>query len=162
MQVGFIDQLKGKLTVQCYTTVTLLMVHFSWIQYINLMKKFSSAKSSLVKTFKQLTAVMTLRLSVASSDCNPYHLLWASCSLSKKNWWKKLWNLQEHARKELLCAMARFPKAKHIALCSKFFFVLTQYSSNTQGQDIKVRKFLYVWIWGKSDVLPCIWISVRQ
>jgi hypothetical protein len=41
-QVGFIAQLKGKLTKKCYTVATVFVDHYSWLKYIHLITKLTS------------------------------------------------------------------------------------------------------------------------
>ena len=56
-QPGFIVQLKGKLTNQCYKTATIFVNHFSGLQYIHIMTNLSSDKTHKAKlAFEQFAA----------------------------------------------------------------------------------------------------------
>jgi hypothetical protein len=48
-QVGFIAQLKGTLTKNCYTVATVFVDHYSRLKYIHLMTKLTSEETMEAK-----------------------------------------------------------------------------------------------------------------
>jgi hypothetical protein len=62
-QVGFIAQLKGTLTMKCYTAATVFVNHYSRLKYIHLMTKLTSKEKMEAKqTFKHFAKQHSVRI----------------------------------------------------------------------------------------------------
>ncbi len=132
-QVGFIAQLKGKLTKQRFTAATIFVDHFSRVRYIYLMCNLSSNETIQAKqAFEQFALHHSVAIRHYHCDngcfadkafayhCEDKHQSVTYCGVNahfQNGIAKKAFcNLQESARKQLLHAMARWPKAVHVAL----------------------------------------------
>ena len=62
-QVGFVAQLKGKLTTQRYCAATIFVDHFSRLRYVHLMQSLSSEETlAAKKAFERFTQQHGVRI----------------------------------------------------------------------------------------------------
>jgi hypothetical protein len=132
-QVGFITQLKGRLTKQRYTTATVFTNHYSCLQYVHLMAQITSQETVEAKQafeiFAKQYGVRILHYhcnngrfanNAFKQACESARQCLTFCGVNahfKNGIAKKaICDLCESARKQLLHARQRWPAAIHLAL----------------------------------------------
>jgi hypothetical protein len=133
MQVGFIAQHKGSLTMKRYTAATVFIDHYSNLKYIHIMTKLTSeatmdAKCAFEHVAKQ-HGVCILHYHCNNGHFadnafkNSYstkgqHLTFCGVNIhfQKGITEKAIHNLGESARRQLLHAQQQWPAAIHLAL----------------------------------------------
>jgi hypothetical protein len=133
MQVGFIAQLKGMLTKKRYKAVTVIVDHFSCLQYVHLMMTLSSEEMVTAKlAFEQFAEQHGITIQHYYCDNsrfadNDFKL---ACELALQRLTlcginahfqngiskKAIRDLSESACKQLLHAQQRWPAAIHLSL----------------------------------------------
>jgi hypothetical protein len=132
-ELGFVAQLKGKLTKKRYPCATVFVDHFSCLQYIHPQADDSLIKTIVAKrTFETFAAQHNIKIqhyhcnngrfsdNAFKQACHDTHQQLTFCSvnthfqndIAKRS----ICNLSESARKQLLHARARWPAAVHFAL----------------------------------------------
>jgi hypothetical protein len=132
-QVGFIAQLKGKLTRDRYKAATVFVDHFSRLRFVHLMRDLSSEETIHAKlAFEQYArnhGVTILHYHAdngrftdnafkASCEGNPQQLTFCGVNAHFQNGIaeRAIRDLQESARKQLLHANSRWPSSVHLSL----------------------------------------------
>ena len=132
-QLGFVAQLKGKLTVQCYKAATVFVDHFSGLRYIHMMTSMSSDETIKAKqAFEQFAANHFVTIEHYHADngrfadnafinhCSQRQQRLTYCGVNAhfQNGLaeRAIRDITEVGRKQLLHAMARWPQVVDLAL----------------------------------------------
>jgi hypothetical protein len=132
-QVGFIAQLKGKLTTQRYQYGTVFVDHFSRLRYVYFMTDQSSAQTLKAKqAYKQFASEQGIRICHYHCDNGRFAdnafrqhaeqqqqtLIFCGINAHFQHGIaeRAIQDLTESTRKQLLHARARWPKCIHLAL----------------------------------------------
>ena len=132
-QVGFVAQLKGKLTTQRYRAATIFVDHYSRLRYIHLMHSLSSEETMAAKRAFEIFAhqhgVRILHYhadngrfadNAFKSACEQANQQLTFCGVNAhfQNGIaeRAIRDLTENARKQLLHARQRWPAAVHLSL----------------------------------------------
>ena len=132
-QVGFIAQLKGKLTRNRYKAATIFVDHFSRLRFVHLMRDLSSEETISEKlAFEQYAGDHGVTILHYHADNGRFadNAFKASCEASQQQLTfcgvnahfqngiaeRAIRDLQESARKQLLHASSRWPTAMHLSL----------------------------------------------
>ena len=132
-QVGFIAQLKGKLTRDRYKAATIFVDHFSRLRFVHLMRDLSSEETINAKlAFEQYARDHGVTILHYHADNGRFadNAFKLSCESSRQQLTfcgvnahfqngiaeRAIRDLQESARKQLLHANSRWPSAMHLSL----------------------------------------------
>jgi len=132
-QVGFVAQLKGKLTLRRYRAATVFVDHYSRLRYIHLMQSLTSEETYAAKrAFERFAKQHGVTIQHYHADNGRFadNMFINACEQQKQQLTfcgvnahfqngiaeRSIRDLTESARKQLLHARQRWPAAVHLAL----------------------------------------------
>ena len=132
-QVGFVAQLKGRLTTQRYRAATIFVDHYSRVRYVHLMQSLTSIETIAAKrAFERFADQHGVIIQHYHADNGRFadNMFMSSCEQQRQRLTfcgvnahfqngiteRAIRDLTESARKQLLHARQRWPAAIHLAL----------------------------------------------